>query len=436
MSLENLLAVVPLGIALLWAMNLAYGARCAGAPDDWLKFCLHTAGWILVLAGSMAALLAFVGNDVLLWKLIQNPYGLGWIAVHFTAVLIFGLIVLATLNRYRQSEGQALLWTLTYAAERGIPLSYAARAFAQERTDEIGSRSWRLADALDAGLPLDAALVAARQPVPANVLAATRIGLAYGRLAEMLEAAITQTRGVDRTLRVALERLLLLAAFFWVLLAITSWVMIRILPTFTRMFYEFQLELPAATKLAVTISETAALFWPVAILLVPAAIAALLVGALYYVGWLPMWLPGVGRLRLRYDGSILLRSLAVAVRQQQPLVEAMKQVEGLFANPLLRSRLLDAIAGCHRGSDPFESLRRARLITRYEQAVLAAAQRVGNLPWALEAMADTAVRRLTQRIRFYSNVMMTIAFGAFSGLVLLFSVAMLQPLADLIFKLA
>jgi type II secretory pathway component PulF len=416
-SFENLLAIIPLGAALVWAVKLAYGAR-AGAPDDWLKYCLHTSGWIMMLAGSFLAVIALSAGPMMIF------------------VPVFWIVVLATLDRYRESERQSLLWTLAYAAERGVPLSYAARAFAQERTDEIGSRSWRLADALDRGLPLDAALVASRNRIPPHVLVATRVGMTYGRLAEMLKAAVTQTREIDRVLRASLERLVFMLAFLFFMMLIVSFIMIKIIPTFERMFMEFELELPVATKLLIALSQTFIRFWPLATLLMPVALAVMCAGVLYYVGWLGVWLPGVGWLRLRYDSSVLLRSLAVAVRQERSLLEGMVEIEPMFPNPALRARLRRAIKRWEQGSDHFDSLRRAGLITRYEQAVLSAAERVGNLPWALEAMADASVRRLTQRIRFCSNAAMTIAFICFSSMVLLFAVAMLQPLADLITNLA
>lgn len=405
------------GAALVWSIHLAYGSR-AGKSDDTLKLCLLTAGWLLILVGLSAFIVSFASGPLMI------------------LVPLFWIVVLATLHRYRQSERQALVWTLAFAAQRGIPLANAARAFAQERTDELGSRSWRLAELLDAGLPLSSALHASANWVPLNVLVAARMGTQNGTLPTALMRAAEENREVERALRTMLERIIFLLMALMTFFAILTFLMLKIIPTFEKMFKEFELDLPAPTILIIALSQTFARHWYLFAPLGPLFTGAFFIGLLHYVGWLSWRVPGVGWLRVRYDRTVMLQNLALAVGNQQPLTAALASLEAAFPTYTMRSRLRRALRKCQQGVDTFTALRKARLITRYEQAVLSAAQRVGNLPWALEVMAETALRRLTLRLQRWSTFLFAVLFILLSLFILLFAVGMLQPLSDLILNLS
>lgn len=407
------LSLLLLGASLLWAISIAYGARRTPSRD-WLKHSLTVAGWLLVLIATAT----FIGVFAV------GPFAL--------MVLALVVIAVATVVIYRRSERQALLWTLAYATERQIPLTHAVRAFAQERTDEIGYRAWQLALALDAGMPLDAALLASGSGVPLNVLVATRVGLACGTLPTSLRAAVFESRDIDRLLRSMIERLLFITLLLNALVGIVSFLMIKIIPTFEKMFKEFELELPPITQLLIGISQTFVVYSFVFVLAELILLPLLLFSLLHYLDWLPWGFPGVGWLRISYDRTVMLRALAQATSKQQSLEDAFAKLYDAFPTYAMRSRLSRVMLAIRSGETWTDALRRVRLITRYEQAVLVSAQAVGNLPWALETMADTAVQRLTRRLQTLIVIITYVVFVVFSGLVLLVAVATFSPLVSLI----
>ncbi len=88
---------------------------------------------------------------------------------------IVGLVIVgAAYRKYMAGERRALLWMLAVAAEKGIPLEQAARAFADERSVQIGARVSHLADLLESGVPLPAALALTRNALPSDALLAAR----------------------------------------------------------------------------------------------------------------------------------------------------------------------------------------------------------------------------------------------------------------------
>jgi type II secretory pathway component PulF len=234
-----------------------------------------------------------------------------------------------------------------------------------------------------------------------------------------------------------------------VLVTINGFVMLKIVPVYERMFYEFELELPTATRLLINISNLVVKSWDYFFLAMGIAFVGLMVltalgfvifvidvisgrtkrdqrslaykiilvvgaglivvlllsfplgipmvfllaVAAFLAGWFPRDLPVIWRLFRRYDGAMVMRGLAVGVRRGLPLPQALSAVADHY--PIRHvARLLGIVeAEISFGHVWHESLRRSKLISRADAAVLAAAERVGNLPWALEEMAESALRR-------------------------------------------
>ena len=72
------------------------------------------------------------------------------------------------------------------------------------------------------------------------------------------------------------------------------------------------------------------------------------------------------------------------------------------------------------------------LIGKPEAAVFRAAERTGNLAWALEEMAESHVRRSVYRIQAWVNVAFPASLLALGGCVLLIAFAILSPLFKMI----
>jgi len=87
------------------------------------------------------------------------------------------------------------------------------------------------------------------------------------------------------------------------------------------------------------------------------------------------------------------------------------------------------------GVDWVQSLRDRGLISAADLAVLHAAQRVGNLAWALREIADGHRRRLAYRWQTRLQILFPAAIVCFGLLVLLFWVSYFLPLIALIQKL-
>lgn len=413
----TLFVLTIIGVAVLWSLRLAYRKRGASA-DDSIRLILTVAGWVMIFGGVLGtALQAFL-------------YGapLPWITILAIAMMAVG--------RYRSSENRTLLWCLAAAAERGIPLEHAARSYSLERSDELGIRADRLARLLEGGTPLSLALAATRIHLPLDTLVAVRIGIETGDLGTSLAKVAKFDDDADTLLRSIFEKVFYLAVITNVLIGILMFIMLQIVPVFAKMFDEFGLELPTSTHSLVVLTEFFVYYWFFLFPFVAWLPFFLIVGLLHYIGWLPRNLPLINWFTLRLDGGIVMRCLALAVKQRRPLPEMIWMLAQLYPKSSVRQRLTRAGNAVNGGEHWCLALRRAKLLRPSDVAILTAAERSGNLEWALEEMADSSIRRLAYRMRVAVNVLfptVLFSFGVFIGYVV---VSLFLPLIALITGLA
>jgi len=184
----NFMPLLLLGVALHWALHLIYGGRRRKA-DDAMLLVLTIAAWLLVLVGLLAPIA-------------------GLTILGVPAVLIALVVIAVVVGKYRFNERRSLLWTLAVSAERGLPLHEAARAFATDRTDEVGRAAMELADLLQAGVPLPEALARSGHRLPADAELAARLGCEAPALAGVMKEAAREGGRFEPIWRPLYDRLL------------------------------------------------------------------------------------------------------------------------------------------------------------------------------------------------------------------------------------
>ena len=153
-----------------------------------------------------------------------------------------------------------------------------------------------------------------------------------------------------------------------------------------------------------------------------------------YFGWTDLDLPGMGRFTRRLDSAQILDTLSLVAGQQRPLGEGIAALARSYPKKDIRRRLREAAADIDSGGDWCESLCRHGLIGRPELAILQAAQRVGNLPWALREMADGSRRRLAYRVQAAAQLLFPPIVIVMGLVVMFIVVALFLPLISLITK--
>ncbi len=404
----NYIAIVILGVALLWAVRLVYGRR-RGPTNDLVKRVLLLAAWILILAGLLVGIV------------FSLPF--------FPLPIVGVIILLMAYFKYTTSERRSLLWALALAAEKDIPLEKAARAFADERSVQVGVRVSNLADLLEAGVPLPTAMALSKNSLPTDALLASRVGVETGRMGPALRMSIQFSDDFELIMRNVLVKYFYLLGILTVAGGIMTFMMLKIAPVMTKMFEEFALELPEITKFVIAISNVFINFAPI-VHLVPFGL--LLVGISYYCRWSRYELPFLNRLWRRCDSALLMRTLSLTVGEQRGLGSAVAMLARQYPLPSVGKRLEKATKEIESGVHWCDALRSVGLMNGAEAALLKTAENVGNLEWALGEMSDSVLRRFSFRARATLNVAFPFVLLACGFVVFIFVVGMFLPLISII----
>lgn len=415
----NLVLLAIPGMALLLCVRMLYGRRPAAVPDSALLL-LRTAGRVMLLAAVAGAVLGALG-----------------VGAAITLLLIGMVVLLMSLDRRMRLEHQALLSSLAVAAEKGIPLPEAALAFADEMNSGGARRVLWLVRALQQGVSLDQAISYAWIKCSTAARVAVRMGNTLGVLGPALRREAESSQELETLVRPMFTRWLYL--FYTLLIGefVVTFLMIWIVPVFDRLFEEFGLKLPSHTVLLFHISRWVATYgWIPLALLTMGAFVLFVTGIFSYIGWLPRSAPLVSLLFRRYDGAIVLRSLALAIRHGQSLQQAMRMMENIYPLGTVRNLLRKAAIAVEGGQEWCHALRRVRLIDQTDAVVLRGAQAAGNLPWAMEEMAESLLRREIYRWQAWYNIASPIIILSLGGCVGFICVALYMPLVGLIRGLA
>jgi type II secretory pathway component PulF len=403
------------GLALLVAVRLLFGGR-SDARRGSMRMQLSLLGWLCIWLAIIGAVVGVCGATPIVFLLLGS-------------VLVVGLMVWI---RLRRAEHRALVGAIAVAAQRGVPIADMARAYAGETVSGTRSRALALAAMVEAGVPLDAAVVRAPLWLGTGMHVAIRTGSSVGALAPALVSELASGREMEEAIRPLAPRLWYLAVVLSIGTAIVTFVFVKIVPIFDRMFQEFELPLPTPTILLIRTARWVVDLGPLPLVFYGAILVALLVVTLLYIGVLPRSLPILDRLFRRYDGAIVLRNLAVAVRRGLPMEVALELVGHVYPLQSVRRWLLGAASRVAGGGSWSDSLRATRLIGQVDVAVLNAAERAGNLPWAMQEVADSLVRREVYRWQWWLNVVGPLVTASFGLCVALIVIPLFLPLIALI----
>jgi type II secretory pathway component PulF len=338
--------------------------------------------------------------------------------------------------RFLRLERLSLLTSLAIASDRGVPLHEVALSFAEDLKGSLQRRTLRLAEFLRQGYSLSGALDGAGIRLSHDVKFAVLAAQSTQQFGPALRTAVALDNSGRTENAAVTARITYLVWVFQVMLGIVTFVMLNIVPVFAKMFEEFDLPLPAPTVWLVNAAFYLSHKWPLILFtLFPAMLGLLLLDA-YFFSVAAFLFPPLELLRLRRHGTIILRGLAAMVRQRRPLDEALRLAASNYPVWMIARRLESVYNEFHLGLPWQESLRKFGFVSKYDAAVLQAAERAGNLDWALSDVADSMERRLTMRARVVVNVLFPLLVLVLGVLVFSIVVGLFLPLVALIQGLA
>ena len=358
------------------------------------------------------------------------------IFLHFLLAPVWALL----LGRAEATRQGTLLFTLAVAIEKQFPLV----SFLEALADEAGG-SWRrkvhgLAELIEAGTSIPDALEAVPGILPGDTVAMVRVGAQTGNLSGALREAarLARRRGEEPVVHFQ-GMLVYLATLMLALSLVSTFIMVWIIPKYKKIFEGFEVKLPELTELVIYFCDATAEYWFLAFPLAVFGFWTVMTFGLELTGQAPAWGRRHGlssRLWPRSKTPHLLRCLSIAVEADRPLPAALQILAERHPDISFRRRLGVISNEVARGDECWLVLRAAGFLRRGEPLLLEAAQRVGNLTWALRGMADSIERRAIYRYQIvveFIDPVLVLCMGAVVGT---FCVSMFLPLVELLNKLS
>ncbi len=272
---------------------------------------------------------------------------------------------------------------------------------------------------------------------PREVDLLVRVGYATGTLPKALRRAASARSTRQAAWGSVAIRFIYLGWILLVMQGIIGFTLYFIMPKFEAIFNDFGTPLPAITIFVIRASHIVIKYF---YLFLP---FFLLIELFFFVG-APLALFGVLRLNVplldalfrRQHTTLILRSLALTAEGGQPISIGLSVLASDYPSSWIRGRLVKVARDVNQGGDWIESLSDHGLIRSLDEAVLKSAQRVGNLPWALEEMAASNERRLGYRLQLLLQMLFPATILLLGLVVFVLAAAYFLPLVKLIGVLA
>jgi type II secretory pathway component PulF len=254
----------------------------------------------------------------------------------------------------------------------------------------------------------------------------------------------------EQYLRGAIEKFLYLSILLAAFAGIGSFLAIKIVPVMEQVYVEFDMEIPPPTEMLFTISG--ALAWDqswralplpaiIAIdvaysLAVMAVVTILLAAILYYLRWIT-WEPWLmRRLWRRMHTAWILKYLSFLVSQGRPMEQGVRLLAANYPAGYIAQRLYYAGGMLEQGRHWCDALLAQRLIRPADAGVLRAAERAGNLSWALAEVSESKLRRLGLRLRTVLSTVFPVVIVCFGVAIFAVVVSLFLPFPGLVDVLA
>jgi type II secretory pathway component PulF len=324
------------------------------------------------------------------YTIASSPFGLPWRASPFLPI------------ESMAARQHSFLMIFATAWEQQLPIARLVSAFAMEHRRRFRWRLTRFAWLMQSDGCIASALEKTPELLPDETVTAIRLGTELGTLSETFAQLLeTETPTSDEVQ----EKWNSIIGYTLVLIptlgTIAMGFLFFVIPTYKKMFDEFELRLPAASQLYMSLAEVVAnyigpCFNICFVLLVVYLFTPL---GLMCRRFFRRYLPGAFSSKSRRSAMQLL---AVSLYGNASLSTATSLLARIHPAPLLRWRFQQANKKIEAGSEPWDSLATQRIVTYSQARSLSAMQDNDLRIWTLLRLAGG--KRVVEQRRAYTFV--------------------------------
>jgi type II secretory pathway component PulF len=333
--------------------------------------------------------------------------------------------------RTTATQQLTLLRVIAITAEEQLPLAPLLAAWSEDERGVQRRRVRRIAQLMDAGAPLPAAVEEVSGALRDADVLAIRFGVQSGTLRASLDEAINDYRPASPWGKGTFGYLVIVSLLFFVL---SLFIYVKLIPSMNYILEEYGLEATRSLQWSIAFSVFVERYWWFFVLLISTLLYATFsarpgrmlrqsfVGRLFR----PLWTLGT---------ADILQKLSVAAAAGRPVAGSISTLARYHFDPAVRSKLLFVRNEIEQGANPWQSLATVGILIPADEALLASADRVGNRPWALEQLAAAKKRRTWRRLDRAAELILPVMVVLLGLFVLLQGLAIMTPLIYITMRL-
>ena len=208
-----------------------------------------------------------------------------------------------------------------------------------------------------------------------------------------------------------------------VAVCILTFIMVMIIPKFKKIFDDFQLQLPTATKTLIGVSTWVAQYWffiplfPLSFYLLIKLIRLSRAGN-YALDRITLWIPVIGNLVEKTIVARTMRTLGTLITSGVPILEALAIVRETANNAVFERMFQRILESIREGNTIADPLREARLVDDMVVNMVEVGEETGDLDTMLYKVADfydEEVDNLVKQLIGLLEPMMTVFLGVVIG---------------------
>lgn len=293
-----------------------------------------------------------------------------------------------------------------------------------------------IVDSLEAGRDLAASLARHPRIFSSLYISIIRVGENSGRLTEAFDQLYAYLV-VDRETRKQVKSALRYPLTVLIGITIAIFVLtVKVIPTFARVFSQFKMELPLATRIIIGVSNFMANWWPYILVGIVGSVIAFRTWIGTEQGryrWDKMKLafPVAGNIILRATLARFSRAFAMAYRSGVPMIQTLTLCSRAVDNEFVGARIADMRNGVERGESVSRTASATGLFTPLVLQMLSVGEETGALDDMLDETADFYEREVEYDVKNLATLiepMLTIAIGI---MVLILALGIFLPMWDL-----
>ncbi|GAA5173415.1 type II secretion system F family protein [Modicisalibacter zincidurans] len=215
-----------------------------------------------------------------------------------------------------------------------------------------------------------------------------------GALDRMLERVASYKEKVESLKSRVRKALYYPVAVLAVGVGVTALLLVKVVPQFESLFAGFGAELPAMTRMTITLSEFAQAYWLPGLAVVAAAIVALVQGTrrspafAYRVHKLALKLPVIGDILDKSAVARYSRTLSTTFSAGVPLVESLETASGATGNYVYERAILRIRDDVSNGQQLHFAMRTGNLFPTLAVQMVSIGEEAGSMDTMLNKVAD------------------------------------------------